>query len=254
MSEIDFLPDDYRELLGERQARRWRKVFVMVVLAVMPSAVLVQHRTKQQVQARLDLAREALQLQAAQSSRIAQLEGLQRHVSSQAELLTFLRHPWPRTRLLRALLDPLPESLRLDKVNIEAGTTAATISSGAEQVVSPEMAPTNSSAAEGEAQDLEQLRTDVESRRWHLVISGTTTDAAALHAYLDDVAGSGLLEDARLDGVDAQSDREGHEMRFSARFLIRSALGASTKSDPSVPAPAAVGQTLGFVSGPGVQP
>ena len=100
----------------------------------------------------------------------------------QADLCTFLRHPWPRSQLVAAALRPLPVCVTLQDIHIGrmqsqpgaiAGSHAASRDLDADL---KKLVPTE--------RDLLRLGDEEKTRPNMLTLSGVTTDTAALQHYL----------------------------------------------------------------------
>ena len=148
-----------------------------------------------------------------QQARLAGLRaGLQR-IKADAELVAYLHHPWPRTRILEALLDPLPPQVTLEHLEIHR---EAANSRNASRFPPPPTAPQDK-AAEAKAQealspaqnDLKQLHTAYDSQQTTIAISGVTTDSAALHEYLGHLAQTRLVAKAELVSMERESESGG---------------------------------------------
>ena len=118
MSDIDFLPIEYRQRVRQRQSQSWRIVVAAAMIGLVAAAAITQHYRWRRVRADLADVTPAYVAAVNLQSRLA---GVQRQLDQAracAELYTYLRHPWPRTQLLTAMLGPLPEEITLQRVQI----------------------------------------------------------------------------------------------------------------------------------------
>ena len=108
MKDIDFLPSGYRQQHSNRNVRAWRFVVVASFLAMLSAASLVQYYRL--CRARICLEHVTTQHDEAknQNLQLTRLQSELKEVNCDAELFTYLRHPWPRTQILAAILTPLP--------------------------------------------------------------------------------------------------------------------------------------------------
>lgn len=223
MPDIDFLPAEYRKRHAQHRHTTWRLGLLGAAVAVFALAAVGQLVRRQHVRAELDMIEP---VHAALLAHGKQLAGLQTHLQTAratAELVTYLRHPWPRTRILDEILRPLPEELTLDRVTIDRGTPETRggqprLSRAQEQAEAAKAA-----ALPPAIRDLKRLRDEADPTRTVVNIVGTTSDNAALHRYLAALEKNQLFSKVEL--VDVESS-EGHTgMRFSMMLVVRPGYG-----------------------------
>jgi hypothetical protein len=172
----------------------------------------------------------------------AQLAGLR----SQAELIVYLRHPWPRTQLLAAVLGPLPEEVALDSIRIardKAGVGAAALRA--------RPTPTDGTAPDGRPpaeRDLALLREELDAAETIVALEGETSNTLALHAYLGALGRCDLFGRAELVSIE-ESEGAAGVFRFSARLAARPGYG-----QPNGPAPRIDSVAGSSTSAPEVMP
>ena len=233
--ELDFLPTEYREASGRRKRVGWRAIVTVLFVAAVGSASAVQYSMRLGLQRELEQFRQQSVLVEAQAARVAALEHDVAAARHRAELVTFLRHPWPRTQILDAVVARLPDglvltSLRLFEEPLPAGAEA--------RVLSVEGQAVNRTPAE---RDLDRLRGEAEARRSVVLLEGTTDDAIALHRYLGELAECDLFAQTELTSLAGPDDRDDDEgepapSRFMARLVLRPAWGHPAGPVPSEPA------------------
>lgn len=118
MKQIDFLPHSYRRENTRRRRQAWQFMAVALVAGIIATASLFQAHTAAGLQARVDKVIPQYQEAQQQNKRLAELKVKLKIAQDQAELFTYLRHPWPKTQVLSALLEPLPKEVALDKIII----------------------------------------------------------------------------------------------------------------------------------------
>src|SRR6478735_10836996 len=118
MNTIDFLPEHYRQRTLLRRARAWwgicAAIFGSVIVVSSFSQWCLQRSVKNQLLELEPLSRIAQE----QDERFA---ALQRDVSKKEEtaaLFAYLRHPWPRSRVIAALIEQVPEGVELSNFHL----------------------------------------------------------------------------------------------------------------------------------------
>src|SRR5690349_6277012 len=118
MKTIDFLPDIYRQRDALRRARLWWGAVGLIFGGAIAAAATAQLCLRHSLQRQLaDLAPE---FDAAQAL-ARELTTLQTQIARgrhEANLYTYIEHPWPRTQLLAEVVRPLPECMRLTQMHI----------------------------------------------------------------------------------------------------------------------------------------
>lgn len=223
--EIDFLPAEYRERRARVQMQPWRLIVSLGLIALVAVAVVVQYQRQQRVDR--ELAWQTPQYEAAlqQNRRYGELQTELASARAEAELFTYLRYPWPSTRILDALLAPLPEEIVLIELQIQREArgdrrnNVVGLTKAAEEKLK-KMSPA--------ARDLQQLREQGDKQQAIVLLSGTTQEMGALHRYLGELAQMPLFAKAELASVekDAKSRKESDEqLRFSATLIVRPGYG-----------------------------
>jgi Tfp pilus assembly protein PilN len=222
--EIDFLPEEYRQSHRQGKWQSWRRI-VTAGLALL-TALGIGYQYHRQRRLAADLAVITGQYDAAMQQ-TTELTGLQTQLaaaSAEADLYTYLRHPWPRTRILDALLAPLPEEITIEQLLVQGDSP-----SGA---AARHSAPPRDKNAEEElkklpasAQDLKRLQAMCDFQPTVVTLSGVTTETVAVHHYLGRLAKSPLFVKAELAGIEADSKDREPRLRFSATLTVRPGYG-----------------------------
>lgn len=234
MHDIDFLPPEYRKQHAIRHTYAWRVVAMAALAAVLTMAVFVQrHRYCQAVKRHAVIAVEFDSV-AAKSKELARLRSEWESARNDAELFTYLRHPWPRTQILGAIMAPLPEAITLKRVEVRPDAprrqTIVVRISRAEQ----EAADKAEAKLPPAARDLHALRGEVDSTQTTVVLSGTTRRVDLLHQYLAALGQSSLFAKVDLDSIETAKDgpdasgKDGGVMRFDATVVVRPGHGQPT--------------------------
>jgi Tfp pilus assembly protein PilN len=145
---------------------------------------------------------------------------------AEAELFTYLEHPWPRTQLIDALLAPLPEEITFDELTIDGETrvdnlNTLTVPSRKSRKAEQETACTLLPATE----DLQQLRAECDGTRTVITLKGLATDSEALYRYLADLSRAPLFAKTELRCIEAESTDDGGQLRFFATIVVQPGYG-----------------------------
>jgi Tfp pilus assembly protein PilN len=158
------------------------------------------------------------------SQRLTAIQGELKKATNQADLFTYLRHPWPRTQLLSAALRQLPDCVTLTEIHIAHAQLA-----GAEATVNR---PPNKGKDDTEAKkldpaqrDLRRLCEEAAARETTLVLSGITTDTAALERFLVTLGEERLFLKVEMASLEANPEKRAGTWRFSARIAVRPGYG-----------------------------
>lgn len=223
MIDIDFLPAKYHEAKRQRRTRYVRLLVIASFLMLLALGGAGQYGLRLRVQHELDLVR--LQFDDAQmrTRRLAELQGQLKEAEAQAQLWTYLRHPWPRTRVLSELLTPLPPAIRLVRLQIvaERHASAAALVAAASQT-DPKKA---TEALPPATRDLRRLREQTDSADTVVILEGVTSDDISLHSYLGRLAGVPIFARAELTSIEELEGAKANTSQFRARLVLRPGLG-----------------------------
>ena len=177
---------------------------------LLAGGVASQHLRRRHLESRLQAILPVHQAALQQQSQLAGLQtGLQR-IKAEAELVAYLRHPWPRTRVLEALLDPLPREITFEHLEIHSQAANCQTPGRPPQPPAPpqdKQSEAKAAAALPPAQsDLKQLRDTCDGQRTTVAISGVTTDSDALHEYLGRLTHSRIVAKAELVSIEREPD------------------------------------------------
>jgi hypothetical protein len=152
-------------------------------------------------------------------------------------LITYLRHPWPRTRILAAVVAPLSADLRFEELEIRceapAGVRLATrLSPAAREEEERRLA-----ALAPPARDLSRLRDQCDPAQTVVTITGLTSNSAALHEYVGALDRDDLFAEVRLESIGADPS-EPSSIRFRVSLVVRPGYGqpgGPSETDPRRP-------------------
>ncbi|HEY2147705.1 MAG TPA: hypothetical protein VGH32_07190 [Pirellulales bacterium] len=223
MQDVDFLPAAYRQQTVHRKANVWRLAVGGGFAAALLASFAFQQFIYSQTAKRLDELKPQLTQAKSLAERLGARQTELKAANRQADLCTFLRHPWPRSQLVAAALRPLPVCVTLQDIHIGrvqsqpgaiAGSHAASRDLDADL---KKLAPTE--------RDLLRLGDEEKTRPNMLTLSGVTTDTAALQHYLVALGKESLFIKAELTSLEANHNEQPGTWRFAARLEIRSGYG-----------------------------
>jgi Tfp pilus assembly protein PilN len=224
MKDLDFLPARYQAQNAIHKARLCQLAMSVAFGAIICLAACFQFALYRS--AKQGLASIAPQHDDA-VNKTTQLAALRAEVEQSrqfAKLYTFLKYPWPRTQMLADITKDLPPEVTLRELTI------------VEEIANPfartgvTVAGVTSKPAVGETppkSDLALLRSQLERSRSEIQISGTTTDAGALHLFVMALNGTPLFESAKLHSMEAMTGSEQAKSKFLIRLTVRPGYGQS---------------------------
>lgn len=222
MKNIDFLPEIYTQNRVQRRAQAWwcmaAAAFAAVVLLAASTQWLIRRGIERELVKIEPQYEEAIKRQSQLKSVRQEIE----RAEEVANLYAYLSHPWPRSQLLASAIRPLPDSLRLTEITIsqEVMPTAPSITPAASS---------GNQAADGPSparSDLTLLRTECDGRQTVISMVGTTTTLSELHAYVDHLGKSPLIEAAHVQAVETVAAGSGAgEPRFHLHVAVRPGYG-----------------------------
>jgi Tfp pilus assembly protein PilN len=222
MADIDFLPAKYREASAHRKTQCWRLIVVASFAGLIVAAAVGQYGIRLSLERDAQLVREQHAVAMAETQRLAKLELELKPLRAEAELWTFLRRPWPKTRILASLIAELPDAVTLSKLEVRAehgNQTPMVIPTGG-----PNDKPNDAQAAPAE-RDLRRLREEGDSVQLVVLLEGTTTESIAVHSYLANLAAVGIFSRAELTSMESDGKEHQQNSQFRARLVVHPAYG-----------------------------
>jgi len=224
MHDVDFLPPEYRQNFA--RAKWYGRRLLLVTLVVTLVAVTAWNQQGRLRRLQADVADlEPARVAAVETKET--LNALQNRLQvnrASAELITYLRHPWPLTQILAALLHPLPKEITFEELRIGrealAGPRSGLIRSPANR--KPEEKQT--AGLPPAVRDLKRLREECDPRETVVSLAGTTTESAALHQYLGELGRKDLFSKSQLHSLEVdQADPE--KIHFTASLVVEPGYG-----------------------------
>lgn len=232
-ASVDFLPAHYRERSTKRRTDLWRLGVVAVLGSVVAGTALAAHRLHCQAQTELATVDSLHGHSNATTKKVAELQAQLQPLQARAELLTYLRFPWPKSQILAAVVGPLPREITLVRLHV--------LRENNDKVARQEPARAPQAAAAASAApkvtDLERLRSECDPQKCVVQLAGTVTEPTALYEYLGRLNDLGLFERVELGPVE-QAAGQG-PISFTARLTLRPGYGQPGQPLPTAPRPGA---------------
>ncbi|MBN1396024.1 MAG: hypothetical protein JW959_13460 [Pirellulales bacterium] len=225
MQDVDFLPIEYREKYQRRQSQPWQLVAAAAIVGLVAAAAVGQRLHLRRAEAELATIAPTYEAAVKLQNRLAEEDKKLDRATARAELIAYLRHPWPRTQLLAALLAPLPEEIAFQQVEIIRDRSPAASSNAVSSRTETNEEENRDSLAPAE-RDMEKIRRRIDPMQTVVVLTGTAKDSAALHRYLSELDNANLFDKAELDSLSGAEDGEqGASVRFRAVLAVRPGYG-----------------------------
>jgi len=225
MQDIDFLPSEYKHLHTRRQRQSWHVLVIVISIGLIAVGTTHQVCRRSSLNCQLEITLPHYNAAKAKAQRLVEMQDHYKRTTADAELITYLRHMWPRTQILSALIEPLPKDITLDEIKI-----AREHSRSADQKkyipIAQQKAQEESSANVLPAtRALEKLRSEMDPLKIVAIISGVTNDSVALHNYLAFLGQSNMFFQAELRSFEIDSRDKNGKLRFSAVAIVRPCYG-----------------------------
>jgi hypothetical protein len=217
MTDIDFLPLECRQQCQRQHTRQWQIVAAVAIIGLVAAAAMTQRHGWHRVQADLAAITPAYEAAVHLQNRIAKVQEQLGRARARAELCTYLRHPWPRTQLLAAMVGPLPEEITLQQVQIlrEPAEASPPADKKTEEAALKSLSPAG--------RDLAKLRDRIDPTRTVVILNGTVAETSALHRYLGKLDATEIFDRAELDWF--EGDEGGAPLRFRVVLSVQPGYG-----------------------------
>jgi Tfp pilus assembly protein PilN len=221
--DIDFLPVTHLEAGVHRKNFTLRVTIASVFLAMLAFAALFQQHLRTQAEAQLAELLPQYYQAVADTKKLTDLQRHVRTAEKQAELLTYLQNPWPRSRILSTLSESMPDEIELERVAI----VREMIPVSQEQNHAAAPAPTSEAPVKLDPaeHDLMVLREEWDKTQVVITITGVTDDPAALHRFLERLNQAVLFSKVDLSSEERINGDSAGRMRFMARLIVKPGYG-----------------------------
>ena len=228
--DIDFLPAAYREAGMQRTNLTLCALVVTIFVVLVTFAAMYQQHMRIVAQEQLAALVPSYQQAQAETKRLADLQQLLHSVEKQAELCTYLRHPWPRSQIVAVLTEQLPEEIELKELSIAREPLAI---AGSEPLPA-KLSEAAQAKLDPAQRDLAALRDQWDRTRIVVKLAGETDDPLALHRYLEDLDHSVLFTKVDVVAMERMPGDSVERIHFTAKIFLRPGYG-----QPNGPMPGA---------------
>jgi Tfp pilus assembly protein PilN len=229
--DIDFLPTSYRQAGIQRKNTTLRVGVSLTFIAVIVFAAFYQQRLRLLAEQQLTGLMPQYDRAKQQMQHMAELQQLLQTEEKRAELCTYLRHPWPRSQILAALAEPLPEEIELREVSI--------VREPLPLAEHPASAPTTKIGETALAKlhpcerDLLVLRDQWDHTQIVVKCSGVADDTETLHRYLEQLGHDSLLTKVDEGSIERLPGDANDRIRFTVRIVVRPGYGQPNGPQPA---------------------
>lgn len=196
MQSIDFLPEKYKQRRIRKRVGVLRVgIFSIVFLCVCGTALFQLVRLGS---LKLEIARLEADYTRVTGfqKKILELESKNQTQVNQAQLLTFLRHPWPTSQIMNLVAESKTESLYLSEMRIYRQSEPNQKNFlREEQDSDKEILP-------AAMQDLKELQQQIRDQETVIRLSGICNETTELYDYLSKLNHSSLVRRAIVDSVE----------------------------------------------------
>ncbi|HEY2760174.1 MAG TPA: hypothetical protein VGI75_05510, partial [Pirellulales bacterium] len=158
-----------------------------------------------------------------EAKRLTELQRLSQSIERQAELETYLKHPWPRTQIIAAIVDQLPKEVQLERISIVREPLPT---SGNElQPTAIKLGETAATKLDPAQHDLETIRNLYDRSRIIVQLAGQSDDPLAFHRYLEDLGRCKLFMKLEEGGIERVGGDADDRIKFTAKIIVRPGYG-----------------------------
>jgi hypothetical protein len=225
MQDIDFLPGKYHEAKEQRRTRYWRAVVLLAFGGLLAIAWAGEYGIQLNYEHHLSEVRGQYGVALAQSQQLTKLEQDLKPWRAQAELWTYLRHPWPRSQIVRQVLQTLPPQITLSRIATERETIASEPGQSAAPPRTLDEIRAEDARRLPAERDLCRLRTEIDNAQTIVTLEGQTQDNISLHAYLGRLASQGLFARSELSSLESGDKNHPGVSLFRARLIVKPGYG-----------------------------
>ena len=228
MTRIDFLPEKYHHERSAHRTRIWALALLAMFGGVIAATSLLQFKVKRSVRRQV-LVVDAMYVDAeSKTQRLLNLQARLKLARTTARLHLYLRHPWPCTQILAAVVEGLPDSVSISELRLAgpATKTGKPRSGGRVRPSRRHAVQQEVDSVQPPAQrDLQHLRNESGRGPTVVYLTGVTQDTSSLHQYVSEIGRLDLIAKVELGSIESiESDSEFNgtsNMQNASRFQIR---------------------------------
>lgn len=222
--DVDFLPREFRQQHARRRELTQQILVGLTVVSVLAAAAGGQAWWRQRVARELAEVAPQYTRALAQADELTKLQAELQVAQAEAQLITYLRHPWPCTQLLSALVGPLPDSVTFREIRVirepSKGDPFDRTPRPDRQTLEQQLAQLPRAG-----RDLKTLREQFDRAPTLVSLSGMATDSAAVYRYLGELSKNRLLAKVDLVSLDNASNRRDDKLEFKLAVVVRPGYG-----------------------------
>ncbi len=193
---------------------------------VIVTSSLFQYDVEANIQEQIDCLTQSYEETKALEEQGHNLKKMLLTTRSDAGLYAYLRHPWPRTQILAAVVESLPDSVMLAQIQIHRESTMSTADIPTHQQRRVDKQKEDIKKLLPSQRDIKQLRKVYDTGDTIVSIEGMTTHVGSLHRYLGGLEKSRLIEKAELSSIESLENSDQTDVsQFSARLVVRPGYG-----------------------------
>jgi Tfp pilus assembly protein PilN len=222
--DVDFLPPEYRQQHARRRKLGQQVLIGAIVVGLVAVASAGQACWAKRVRREMDALTPQCERVAAQTAELNKLQAELQVAQAEAQLLTYLRHPWPCTQLLAALTAPLPDSITFREIRIgRQANRAAELMDRAPRLDRQALEKMLAQLPRA-GRDLKTLRDQCDHAPLAISLLGLASDSAAVYRYLDELSKHRLLAKVDLVSLENASHQQ-DQLEFKVAVLVRPGYG-----------------------------
>jgi hypothetical protein len=213
MRDIDFLPIEHQRERRQHRSQTVQIATVVIICALAAVTAFMQEHRRRQIRDELAVIAPVYNAAVSRKTQMNDLEQQWCGAKADAELYTYLRHPWPRTQLLAALISPLPNGITLQEVQIEQEPADSPQGKDAENA--------KMHLPIAAQRDLARFRSRLDVLPTKIILTGTAAENVILSRYLNDLENVGFFEKADLDCIrHVENGHNGGVVQFRATVSV----------------------------------
>ena len=234
---IDFLPSEYRQQHLRRQSRPWEVICVAIFVGLVGVASVAQRQHRHELEGILAAILPQYESYMSRDQQLSDVRTKTKAADGAARLITYLRHPWPRTQLLAAVLTPLPDQIVLAQLQIASETPAPQVTADTPPAAAPKPDAKQAAQLPPAEQDLKRFQDLCEKQLVLVRLSGVAHEGEALHEYLTKLGKNDLFAKVDLNSLESVPGEE-RGVKFGATVTVRPGYGlpGGPVGDPKQPA------------------
>jgi Tfp pilus assembly protein PilN len=238
VTQLDFLPAAYRQQSMRRRDRRWRAVLFIGGVTVLAAAWIYRVVDRRAAQRNFDSLAAAHDAAASTQRNWEAAQQKLLRANQEADLITYLKHPWATSQTLTAIISPMPESVRLTELKISRESLGGKAAQSPTKPSPSDKPNAAASQVPPAVQDLTRLREEYDQQQVVVLLSGETLDGDALHRYIRRLGSGEMFAAAELSSLQRETSANNKQLprsQFQARAVVRPGIGQAGSTETAAP-------------------